>query len=224
MQAWSIIHNRKLTEEVFDTWCGLFAHNDVRVLDAAIKTASLEAERMPTPGVLSQAINHAREQMGIFLEQRGEKQCDCKLCDGTGYKIERESKKYAPNANYEYAVKCDCHLEHALNSRELDAVDANGTMCWVDSRTGKYQYRAVDCPEGVDFLALLSKVSGQHDLAQWYENKMSTNRPEYEHAVITKRQAPIAGTVECEDCKQRYPAKEYFEHACPTPRKRHQRT
>ena len=156
---------------------GLFVSIEPVVLVAALDKITREAERMPTPGMLTKAIAAVRLEKGINAPQVGERNCTCKKCHGTGFEIFADKTQYTSGANYQFAKKCHCHEQHALNTGCIEAVDPSGTMCWMDSRTGQYEYRAIDCPEGKKFLSFLARVANKMDLNKWYEDGMQGNRP-----------------------------------------------
>lgn len=81
--------------------------------------------------------------------------------------------------------------------------DRNGIPCvyWSDEPTVP-AYAAKNCPEGRSFLALLGDMG-------------ESIRPKYRVAQ--------EGMLDCWDCNQRYPIKEFFTHDCPEKAKAEER-
>lgn len=175
IRDWGLLHGKRLTEEALRSWMAIFMSVEPVVLSVALERLTKEAERMPTPGSLTKAIAAVRLEKGINTPQQGEKQCRCERCKGTGFEIVATQQEYAPGAKYEFAKKCPCHEAHAINHAHINAVDPSGISCWIDSRTGEYEYRPTDCPEGRLFLATLAQVAGiPADQAAKYLEKWST--------------------------------------------------
>lgn len=182
IKSWGLVHHKKMESRTIEKWLEIFSTTEPRVLTRALDVVTKTAERMPTPGMLTKAIAGIREELGAAVIQHGERQCTCRECHGTGYKIVIDTFEYAIGERYVKASRCDCHPEHAAVRGEIPAVDQERDMCWIDARTGDYLYSASNCPEGRAFLKTLAQVAGKLDLAAWYENQAGPRPQRSENA------------------------------------------
>jgi hypothetical protein len=65
LQEWGALHGRKIDERAIEVWMRIFVNTNTRVLALALQTVTEECERMPTPGMLTKALAHARERLQI---------------------------------------------------------------------------------------------------------------------------------------------------------------
>jgi hypothetical protein len=160
LDQWADLYGKRLSKEAIEVWMRIFVNTDARILAPALLRVTESSERMPTPGNLSKAIAIEREKLG-FAGQPGERKCACLKCEGTGWEIVDTKQHFTVEHTYHQAKRCGCHPQHAQVRAELEAIDDDGTPCWIDARTGEYLYRADDCPEGREFLAKLRQVAGK---------------------------------------------------------------
>lgn len=62
LKTWAALYSKKLDSHAVEKWVDLFVDTDARVLAAALDKLTREAERMPTPGMLTKTISLVVEQ------------------------------------------------------------------------------------------------------------------------------------------------------------------
>lgn len=142
-------------------WIELFEGTDARVLAVALDRVTRDAERMPTPGMLTKAIRAAWDTPppGVERPLRYSYDPNCPNCLGTGYHL-----KPVPyvEGGYKQAELCACRTEEKEHIGPLtkpavgmDPETGEPVNILVDQLTGQHLYKAQDCPEGRAFLASL---------------------------------------------------------------------
>jgi len=218
LREWSLLYGKAIKDEAIEVWMRVFKSYPVAALSVALEKVTENAERMPTPGGLKRELEKVIEAQPWVMPQRGERNCRCTKCDGTGFQIVTNAKA-APGSGYQVAIKCDCHQEHATVRGSLEHVDADGTPCEIDARTGDLLYRAEDCPEGRAFLAKFARLAGKVDLAEWYRDDMIGPRPVAKLGVVVEKLKPKPNAW-CERCGKEFwsdpatAAREFMAHDC----------
>lgn len=183
LRAWANLYGRKLNEEAIVQWLKIFSTVDSRVLAVAIEKVTKNAERMPTPGMLTKAIASVWDAgvPGVEMPLRFHYDPDCKVCGGTGWML------IPSGEGYKSAVPCDCR---SVNEKEFigkrlmpavgfDPETLESVNIMVDKMSGKHLYRAMDCPEGREFLAT-TKLLGQRS-NEGVGSDSETERPAKAH-------------------------------------------
>jgi hypothetical protein len=115
--SWGQIYNRRLEDQAIEEWMKLFVNTPSRVLGRALDELTRNAERMPTPGMLTKAIGLMRQQ-GSF-PGIGVNACTCKKCEGSGYFLE----PVPGSPRYKQTRRCDCHPSHATGCKFISDGD-----------------------------------------------------------------------------------------------------
>jgi hypothetical protein len=163
LRVWSEIFGRKsMSEGVVQQWMVIFDKYPALLLAKAIDLVSRTAERMPTPGHLSKALNEIKASLPAVASRREAKQ-NCSRCHGTGFRIEERTGiglPYTPRV----AVPCECRSKETsevqYGYRRVVARDsetgADVDAIVYDGDPETTCFRAVDCPEGRTFLNMLA--------------------------------------------------------------------
>ena len=163
LQDWASIYGRKLKEGALQRWIELFSETDVRVLSVALDRVTRDAERFPTPGMLTKAINAVWDSPppGVGRPLRYSYDPSCQSCKGTGWEL-------VPVNNmppYKQCVPCHCRTEEkeyqgprSKPSVGMDPETNEPVNIMVDALTGEHMYRATDCPEGRGFIAKMREM------------------------------------------------------------------
>lgn len=131
----------------------MFVNTKPEILSDALQEVTKRAERMPTPGLLTKAIQAAQDKRPELFSGLTYCHADptCKVCDGTGFEIFKSSERSKK------AKRCKCWQEQAqeYKSDRVSTNDKDGNPCVLDGKTGDVLYRAPDCTEGQEFLKCL---------------------------------------------------------------------
>lgn len=159
LQEWADLHSRKVTEKATEAWIKIFVNIKPQVLSKALTEVTKKAEKMPTPGMLTKAIQGVYDCFPDLVSDIELRFGDpaCKICGGTGFetfKSGEHSKK---------AKRCKCWQDQAREYKTdfIFTHDKEGIPCAIDGKTEDVLYRAPDCVEGQEFLKylrLLAKV------------------------------------------------------------------
>ena len=158
---WAAIFDKPMTEEIMNVWLETFKNVPPLIMGEATNMVTAAATQMPTPGALTQAIQRVLERaLGNPLDAPRE----CELCGGTGWQLQE-------TANGRVAMLCKCASPEAkaktedwlekYRSAKQFAKQERLTATPVKKREpiieDQREYRAQDCPEGREFLALMAK-------------------------------------------------------------------
>ena len=159
---WATIFDRPMTDELMNVWLESFENVPPLIMIDAVVLVTSAATRMPTPGQLTQAIERVLERtLGNPEAPR-----ECELCGGTGWRLQETQ-------NGRVAMLCKCANPEAkaqteewlakYHSAKRFAKEERRTATPVkrEAIADQKLYRAEDCPEGREFLALLAKVRGK---------------------------------------------------------------
>jgi hypothetical protein len=157
LQKWGALYGRKVSEKAIDVWMEIFVNTKPEILCEALQEVTAKAERMPTPGLLTKAIQTAQDKRPDLFS--GVTYCHadptCKVCYGTGFEI------FNSGEHSKKAKRCKCWKEQPLEykSDRTATHDRDGIPCVMDGKTGDVLYRAEDCEEGRECLALIRKLA-----------------------------------------------------------------
>lgn len=164
LRAWCAIYGRKPTMEAIDQWKVIFTESDPSILAEALQMVTTDAERMPTPGMLTKAILLVCDKRHLPRVSKANPACN--KCNGTGF---RTISKSDPNLPYvpRFAQACECagiaRPSAFKTHRAVGKDDETGKSVniLIDEGTGEHLFRATDCKEGRAFLNKLREVSSK---------------------------------------------------------------
>ncbi len=203
LEGWAAAFGKRLSPNAIAWWTRLFADEKPWLLAKALDQVTRTCERMPAPGHLTKAIGQVKESMPAPPARREAKQ-DCKVCQGTGFEIVTRPSyglPYVPKV----AVPCKCRSQNAAqapspysyhkvvvkdseNGKDVDAIvydDAPETVC----------FKATDCKEGREFMAMLAKWKAEGVPSPMTEAQVTKERNRQKAAFAASKPALVGPTV-----------------------------
>ena len=161
LQRWAALYGRKVTEKAIEVWMDIFIRTKPEILNEALQDVTKNAERMPSPGMLTKAIDRVLDRHPELASTLRHSDPACKICHGTGFEIVLFGTQ-----GYKKAKRCVCWREEAqeYKSQTVYTTDKDGNPCMLDGEREEVLYRAADCEEGRECLATMRRLAKKQSI------------------------------------------------------------